>query len=97
MDRSQAWFIQRKRGARPLVASWRGWVAGLVFIAAFFGLCAVFLSLNPFEPLDPCLLAAWWLSILGLMLVYHLIARRWTYRVWQQDEPSQTVGTARKS
>jgi hypothetical protein len=31
------------------------------------------------------------------MLVYHLIARRWTYRVWQQDEPSQTVGTARKS
>jgi hypothetical protein len=59
MDRSQAWFTQRKRGVRPLVASWRGWVAGLVFIAAFFGLCAFFLRLNPFEPLDLLLLGAW--------------------------------------
>ncbi len=87
MERSQAWFIQRKRWQRPLAASWRGWVAGLVFIAAFFGVCAFFLSLEPFEPLDLRLFGAWWLSILGLMLVYHLIARRRTFRVWQQDEP----------
>ncbi len=60
MDRSEAWFIQRKRWARPLVASLRGWVAGLVFIAAFFGVCAFFLSLEPFEPLN--------LLILGVLV-----------------------------
>ncbi len=88
MDRSKAWFIQRKRWSRPLVASWRGWVAGAVFVAAFFGIAALFLSFRPFEPLDLRILGAWWLSIAGLMAVYHLIARRRTYRAWQQDDPN---------
>ena len=92
MEKSEAWFTQRKRGARPLVASWRGWVAGLVLMSAFFGLCIFFMSLNPFEPLDLVLLGAWWLSILGLWLVYHLIARRRTYRAWQQDDHRTTAG-----
>jgi hypothetical protein len=52
MVKSEAWFMQRKRWQRPLVASWRGAIAGIVFIAMFFAINAVFLLFQPFEPLN---------------------------------------------
>ncbi len=84
---SEKWFTQSKPWARPLIKSWKGVVAGLVFVIAFFGLVAFFLSLQPFgPPINYGLLALWWLSILGLMLVFHLFARTRTERRWLKPE-----------
>lgn len=93
MDTAKAWFVQRKRWQRPLIASWQGAVAGGLFVVAFFAIAALFLSLQPFEPLNFGLLGLWWLTILTLMLGFHLFARRRTFRVWEQGEPSATGKT----
>jgi CDP-diglyceride synthetase len=83
MEEDEKWFTQSQRYARPLIKSWKGAVAGLVFVIAFFGLVAFFLSLDPFTPVNYWLLGLWWLSVLGLMLVFHLFARSRTERRWQ--------------
>lgn len=79
-----AWFVQQRRWQRPLIASWQGAVAGLAFVVAFFAIAALFLSLHPFEPINFSLLGLWWLSVLGLMIAFHLIARTRTDRLWEQ-------------
>ena len=88
-DTSEKWFTQSKPWARPLVKTWKGAVAGLVFVIAFFSLVAFFLSLEPFTPIDYGLLVLWWLSILALMLVFHLFARTRTERRWQKPEDNK--------
>lgn len=83
MEDDGKWFTQSKPWARPLVKSWKGAVAGLVFVIAFFTLAVSFLSLEPFgPPVHYGLLVMWWLSILALMLVFHLFARTRTERRW---------------
>ena len=62
----------------------KGAVAGLVFVIAFFGLVAFFLSLEPFMPINYGLLVLWWLSILALTLAFYLFARTRTERRWQK-------------
>ena len=83
MEEGEKWFTQSKRGARPLIKNWKGAVAGLVIVIAFFALVVLFLSLEPFgPPINYGLLVLWWFSILGLMLVFHLFARTKTERRW---------------
>jgi CDP-diglyceride synthetase len=82
--RKRKWFTQSKPWARPLIKTWKGAVAGLVFVMAFFSLVAFFLSLEPFTPINYGLLVLWWLSILALMLAFHLFARGKTERKWQK-------------
>ena len=84
MEESEKWFTQSKRWARPLIKTWKGAVAGLVFVMAFFSLVAFFLSLEPFTPINYGLLVLWWLSILALTLAFHLFARGKTERKWQK-------------
>jgi len=80
----EKWFTQSQRWARPLIKTWKGALAGLVFVIAFFGLAVLFLSLEPFTPINYGLLVLWWLSILALMLVFHLFARPKTERRWRK-------------
>ena len=88
-DASEKWFTQSQPWARPLIKTWKGAVAGLVFVIAFFGLVAFFLSLEPFTPINYGLLVLGWLSILALMLVFHLFARTRTERRWQKPEDNK--------
>ena len=82
MEDDEKWFTQSKPWARPLIRTWKGAIAGLVFVMAFFSLAAFFLSLEPFTPGNYGVLVLWWLSILALMLVFHLFARTKTERRW---------------
>ncbi len=94
MDPSKAWFVQRRRWQRPLIASWKGALAGLVFVVAFFAIAALVLSLQPFDPLNLWLLGLWWLAVIGLMIGFHLIARTRTDRLWER-EPTGSKGHSR--
>ena len=86
-DTGEKWFTQSKPWARPLIKTWKGAVAGLVFVIAFFGLVVLFMSLEPFgPPINYGLLVLWWLSILGLMLAFHLFARTRTERRWLKPD-----------
>jgi membrane protein implicated in regulation of membrane protease activity len=89
MEKDEKWFTQSQPWARPLIKNWKGAAAGLVFVIAFFTLVAFFVSLEPFTPIDYGLLALWWLSILALMLVFHLFARTKTERRWQMPGNSR--------
>lgn len=80
----EKWFTQSQPWARPLIKTWKGAVAGFVFVIAFFGLAVLFLSLEPFTPINYGLLVAWWLSILALMAGFSLFARTKTERRWQK-------------
>lgn len=82
MKDGEKWFTQSYRWSRPLIKTWKGAVAGLLFVAAFFALVAFFLSLEPFTPINYGLLFLWWLSILVLMVAFHLFARPRTERKW---------------
>ena len=82
MEEDEKWFTQSQPWARPLIKNWKGAVAGFVFVIAFFSLVAFFVSLEPFTPVDYGLLVAWWLSILALIVVFHLFARTRTERRW---------------
>jgi membrane protein implicated in regulation of membrane protease activity len=83
-DRGEIWFVQERRFQRGYAVHWKGWVFGLLFIVAFFGIAALFISLNPFQPLNYGLLLLWWLSVLALMAVSHVLARPRTERRWEQ-------------
>jgi len=83
MADSDKWFTQNRKWARPLVKNWKGAAAGLVFVAAFFGLVVFFISLEPFQPPNYWLLGLWWLSILALMAGYSWVARSRTERRWE--------------
>ena len=85
MEDNEKWFTQSKPWTRPLIRTWKGAVAGLVFVIAFFSLVAFFLSLEPFTPINYGLMVLWWLSILALMLVFHLFARPRTERKWHKS------------
>ena len=83
MKEDDKWFTQSRRFARPLIKTWKGAVAGLVFVITFFGLAALFLSLEPFTPVNHWLLGLWWMSILALMAGFSWFARSRTERRWQ--------------
>jgi hypothetical protein len=82
MDRGEIWFVQERRFQRAYAVHWKGWVAGLLFVIAFFALVGFFISLDPFRPLNYAVLVLWWLSILALMFVYHLLVKNKTDRRW---------------
>jgi hypothetical protein len=84
--KGEIWFVQERRFQRPYAVHRKGWMAGILFVIAFFALVAFFLSLDPFRPINYGLLFLWWLSILGLMLVYHLLMRPKTDRRWERKE-----------
>jgi len=83
-DRGEIWFVQEHRFQRAYAVHWKGWVFGLLFIVAFFGTAAVFISLNPFRPLDYRLLFLWWFAVIALMVVSHMLARPKTERRWER-------------
>jgi hypothetical protein len=85
-DRGEIWFVQERRFMRPYAIHWKGWAAGGVFVVCFFAIVALFLSLDPFRPVNFGLLFLWWLSILALMLVYGLLMAPKTYRRWKHKD-----------
>jgi hypothetical protein len=85
-ERGEVWFVQERRFQRPYAVHRKGWMAGFLFVIAFFALVAFFLSLEPFTPVNYGLLFVWWLSILALMLVYGLLMRPKTYQRWRHKE-----------
>ncbi len=80
----EKWFRQDRRWQRSYPIHWKGWVAGLVFIAAFFGLVAFFISLEPFTPLNYWVLGLWWASVLALMFGFNFFARDKVDRPWRE-------------
>jgi membrane protein implicated in regulation of membrane protease activity len=85
MSGDEFWFRQDRRWTRAYAVNWKGWVAGLVFIALFFGLAGFFVfGLEALTPINYGLLVLLWLSVLALMGVYHLFARPRTERRWEK-------------
>ncbi len=80
------WFRQDRRWTRAYAVHWKGWIAGLAFIAAFFAIAAAFIGLEPFTPINYGLLILWWLSVLALMGGFHLFARPRTDRRWETPQ-----------
>ena len=81
-DGGEIWFAQDGPWRRAYAVHPKGWVAGCVFIVLFFAVAAFFISLEPFTPIDYGLLFLWWLSVIGLMVGFHLFARSRTDRRW---------------
>ena len=90
MEQDEFWFRQNSRWTRAYAVHWKGWVAGLIFVAAFFGLVGFFIfGLEAVTPVNYGLLVLLWLSVLALMGGYHLFARPRTDQVWKRPKTNK--------
>jgi len=84
MEEDQKWFTQSRQYARPRISSWQGAVAACAVLGAIIGLAVLFLSLEPFAPMNYWLLGLWLILAMALIVGFHAFARPRTDRPWRQ-------------